>query len=538
MRTTLLSVAVFVLLVVPGSRAELVEAVRDLRTSIPTRLETSRALLAKGASVNERDAEGNTALMWAAAEPGQSDLVRLLLDRGADVNARNKQGYTALMFAAGSQLEFEFGSVAILTDASGDCGIVQLLLAAGADPNAKAIDGDSALAVAVKEGHIEIVRLLRKAGARVAYTGNPATDLIRAVEVSDVEKVKTLIQQGTPARSTSAALLVASWNGDVDLVRLLLAHGASANAKDKAGTALMRAARMGNSSVVDLLLGAGANPNFRNDNGTALYLAAEEGHADVVQELLRSGADVNAGHRFGGSPLVAAADQGHLSIVKILLAAGADPHATDSSNENALFRATVFSHTNVIQFLLRAGFTPNTMNEEGDTPLLIAVRSKDLDITRLFLNAGADANLCSGGDTPLMEASQAHNPAGISLLLQAGAKVNARGRNGSTALHRAAYYGCSECITALLGAKPDLDARDDLGLTPLMYAVEGGFNSSGPDDAADYPAYYDVVRTLVEAGADLNAQAGGHSVLWFATGNTNPNNERTIRFLLKAGAKE
>src|SRR5262245_63078628 len=60
---------------------------------------TVRALLAKGADVQARDANGRTALMYAA-ENGDPTTVQALLTNGADVNARDSQGWTALVYAA------------------------------------------------------------------------------------------------------------------------------------------------------------------------------------------------------------------------------------------------------------------------------------------------------------------------------------------------------------------------------------------------------------------------------------------------------
>ncbi len=52
-----------------------------------------------GAHVNQRTADGSTALLVAAYE-GQLDVVRLLIEKGADVNAMNENGFTPAMVAA------------------------------------------------------------------------------------------------------------------------------------------------------------------------------------------------------------------------------------------------------------------------------------------------------------------------------------------------------------------------------------------------------------------------------------------------------
>ncbi len=108
--------------------------------------ETVRPLLDRGAIIDTRDAMGRTALMYAAAGP-YSQTVQLLLERGADLNIRGKEeGWTALMFAA----------------AEGQTNVIRVLLAHGADLKVTDADGDTAHDFAVKNGHREAVKILKK----------------------------------------------------------------------------------------------------------------------------------------------------------------------------------------------------------------------------------------------------------------------------------------------------------------------------------------------------------------------------------------
>jgi len=114
-------------------------------------------LLAKGADVRARDAEGKTPLLLASGGYfAQGELVKLLLAKGAEVNAADNQGNTALMLAA----------------RAGAFQVIEPLLAGGANVNAKNKEGWTALRL-VREskeagsyGRVEIVELLRKAGAK------------------------------------------------------------------------------------------------------------------------------------------------------------------------------------------------------------------------------------------------------------------------------------------------------------------------------------------------------------------------------------
>ena len=60
--------------------------------------EVVKLLLAKGADINVKNSNGETALM-AASSRGNADVVKLLLDKGADINVKNSKGKTALAIA-------------------------------------------------------------------------------------------------------------------------------------------------------------------------------------------------------------------------------------------------------------------------------------------------------------------------------------------------------------------------------------------------------------------------------------------------------
>ena len=106
---------------------------------------------------------------------------------------------------------------------------------------------------------------------------------------------------------------------------------------------------------------------------TPLHYAAREGHAECVRALLASGANANARTRAGGAtPLHRAAFTGAGACVRLLLEGGADPCARDADGESALHKASANGHADVVRALLRAGETRGIAGErdrKGMTPV-------------------------------------------------------------------------------------------------------------------------------------------------------------------------
>ena len=117
------------------------------------RAETVTALIAAGAALDIRNADGNTAL-WIACVGDHLDIIDALVDAGIALDSANDNGATALMYAA----------------SAGKAGVVERLLARGADPTPETLDGFSAMDLA---STVECLTLLRRA-TRAAKESAPA----------------------------------------------------------------------------------------------------------------------------------------------------------------------------------------------------------------------------------------------------------------------------------------------------------------------------------------------------------------------------
>src|SRR5690554_3932040 len=149
-----------------------------------------RRLLQVGGDVNLGQADGATALHWAAYH-GDAELSRLLLEAGANPSASNRNGSTPIWLAASQgdaamlRVLLEGGADAneelplgrrplMLAARSGRVDAVRVLLEFGADPNAKESErGTSALMQAADQGHADVIQELVRHGADVAARSAP-----------------------------------------------------------------------------------------------------------------------------------------------------------------------------------------------------------------------------------------------------------------------------------------------------------------------------------------------------------------------------
>jgi ankyrin repeat protein len=322
------------------------------------KVDAVKRLLDGGANVNAKEpSKGQTALMWAVSED-HLDVARLLIASGADVQARTTGGFTPILFAA----------------RQGNEDMARLLLDSGADVNDTDSTGASVLLVATIRGHSAFARLLLDRGAdpnadKAGYTAlhwAAATvtideypyhfgqkwhewAVLGGMVTGRLELIKSLLAHGADpnaritreknsvnqcdagcalprfsnegggyGRTGSTPFLVATANGDLDVMRLLLANGADPRVKDKQGsTALILAVgqpfehaqnpipQSKALKTVNLVLGLGVDVNAANttDGDTALHLAAYLGYDEIAQLLVENGAQLNLKNKLQRTPL-------------------------------------------------------------------------------------------------------------------------------------------------------------------------------------------------------------------------------------------
>jgi ankyrin repeat protein len=163
-------------------------------------------------------------------------------------------------------------------------------------------------------------------------------------------------KQPPPLRVTP--LYYAAFCGFSELAKwLIMAHAEDVNAKcydDR--TPLHVASQEGHVDAVHVLLDHGAYVNPQdNTNWMPLHFASSEGHLEVVQLLLEHEATLNPRNIAGSSPVYLASQLGHLEVVQLLGGHGADVHIRGFRNLTPFQVATQKGHHDVAQLLLEFG---------------------------------------------------------------------------------------------------------------------------------------------------------------------------------------
>ncbi|HEY2906671.1 MAG TPA: ankyrin repeat domain-containing protein, partial [Vicinamibacterales bacterium] len=317
-------------------------------------------LLAAGADAKSATANGATALMLAS-QAGNADAVKMLITHGADVNAVEQvKGESALYFAA----------------AYGRADVVRVLTASGANPNVttKVINLDAFN----KEEQERFAQFQQQAGQAAGRGGQAGAAGAGAAQGRGGRGFNPNAKPGIDRQYNYTELVgywgglaplhIAARQGEIGAVKALLDAHADVNqpsAGDKV-TPILVATINGNFDVAKYMLDHGADPKLAQENGvTPLYAALNCQWADKALY-----------------PQPRAQEQQQLSyldMMQALLDKGADPNAR-------LRRKVWYSQYD---------FDQSGIDEAGATALWRAAYADDIDAMKLLVKYGADVNLAT-----------------------------------------------------------------------------------------------------------------------------------------------
>jgi len=454
------------------------------------------ALLQQKADVNAAQADGTTALHWAARWDDLATADRLIR-AGANAKAVNRFGMRPISLAC----------------TNGSAPMLERLLNAGENANVIVTpDGDTALMMAARTGKPDAIKVLLDHGAQVNQTNPRAqTALMWAVSEKNAAAAKLLIDRGADVNAKTNPLPPPR--------KLDLIFSAPTPAGGMA--ALLFAARQNDLASVKALLAGGADINLTSaDGSTALLVAIINEHNELAEFLMDHGADPNLADDKGRAALYTAIDMRNLEwstrpappekdkvdglhVIQALLAHGANPNAR---------------LTKKIPLRGQPSFDGRWANQIGATPFWRAAQSDDVTVMRLLLENKADATIASADHTtPLMVAAgvgwsdgQSHGavadaPAAIQICLDHGADVNAVNADGYTALHGASFRGAANVVELLVAKGARMDIKNKEGRTPVNMAEGMHIGPGGWVEHEDIVALFKrlmAAQPVAEASAE------------------------------------
>jgi ankyrin repeat protein len=467
---------------VSAAGSSLIEAVKKQD------VQAVRNLLKQKLNINATEADGFTALHWAA-QRNDLQVVDLLLGAGANARTSTRYNITPLYLAA----------------VNGNAAVMERLLKAGADPNPTAQEGQTMLMTAALTGKADAVRLLLTRGATVdtkePYRGQTA--LMWAAAEGNTAAVEVLLEAGADLKLKSSGgftpLLFAVRNAHIGTAVTLLKRGANVNDVAPDGSSALSIATVNAFfELASVLLEHGANPNLPDPRASPLH---------TVAWLRKPGADGAAG--VGNTPVGTPQQTGKVTAIELareLLEHGANPNTRVEWNEPRFGRegGTARNPPNI-----RLG--RHLLSYRGATPFYVAAKNGDIELMRLLVEFKADPTITTlTGITPLMVAAgldtwegetpgpftgtpEAERLEAVKFAVSLGADVNARANFGDYPMEGDVEY-------TLLYYPHNIDKLVDLGVGDPRW------NGSTPLVGAIMSNQPSIVQYLVDQGADVRAK--------------------------------
>lgn len=194
----------------------------------------------------------------------------------------------------------------------------------------------------------------------------------------------------------------------------------------------------------------------KDDSNTALHLACEGGHMEIIKLLVDHGATIDVNDEWGFTPFLVAAEMKSLEVVRYMEEKGADINRVSKAGLTSLHLAAKGNSVLTLEHLLcspKLTHTISTKSENGLIPLFCAIKSGYLDTARFLLERSSPIDILgktNDGHTCFHYAVISGKVQLVSLLQDCGISHYDQTKEGLTALHYAVKHPNPDLLSALL----------------------------------------------------------------------------------------
>lgn len=233
-------------------------------------------------------------------------------------------------------------------------------------------------------------------------------------------------------------------------------------------------------------------------NNVKIFEAVDRDDVDRLGRLIKNEEQVNIRDRDGNTPLIRSCstpgwlnDESDIATAEFLIEHGANVNASNNERETALSVAVENGNKDMIRLLINNGADISPDKNMGLTPLMIYSSTGNYSEVEKLVNTGDINEQDSKGKTALDYALINKEKNIAFFLIENGAKTKNDSDEAADFLNWAAAEGDLETIKYLAEGGINLSSKDYRGKTPLMFSTEN--------------CHYEVVKYLIENGADINA---------------------------------
>jgi len=387
-----------------------------------------------GNPVSKSTHDNRIYLHWAAYR-GNTELVQYLISKGSDINLEDSHGTTPLVFAA--------------TSGQFDPALYEAFFKAGIDPKKKYKDGENLLLLAIpSDKELKLTDYLITKGLSLKdVDNNGSTAFDYAARTGNIVLLKKLLDR--KVKYTDNAILIATQGSrrettSLDAYKFLVEElklKPTVTSKSGENVLHLLAGKPNQKEIISYFLSKGVDANkVNNDGNTPFMIAAGARENGSLEVLLPVAKNINLQNAKGESALTMAVKSGTPDAVALLLGKGADVNVKDKDGNN-------------LGFYLVQSYRPDPKQDTFDA------KAKLLQEKGLNLAAPQ-----KDGSTLYHFAAAKNDLSLLKKLASLNIDVNAKNKDGITALHKAAMVAKNDTILKYLlsiGAKKELTTEFD-----------------------------------------------------------------------------